>query len=124
MRKHALKLAAGLLLFAGLAYGQMITERYIPIGESPGVSGKLSTIGVISNVDSGARTVTVDGASGSRTYRVDDKTYIWLDRSGWRLTNLVGSYRDCSVGQRVEIMHRRDDENAAYWIKVQARERR
>ncbi len=124
MSKVALKLAAGLLLFAGLANAQMITERFIPIGESPGVSGKLSTIGVISAVDDLARTVTVDGEGGARTYKVDDYTYIWLDRSDWKLTNIKGSYRDCAIGQRVEIMHRRDDAGAAYWIKVESREAR
>jgi hypothetical protein len=51
---------------------------------------------------------------------VTDKTRIWLDRSSWALTNLDGSFRDCVVGQRVEVMYLHDSESTAAWIKVEA----
>ena len=126
MTKNLLALAAGLLLLCSTAVdAQMMTERYIPIGQSPGVSGKSSTIGTITEVDHDARTVTVRREEGgTRTYKVTDDTHIWVDRSDWKLTNLGGTYRDCVVGQRVEIMHRYGDESTAYWIKVEARDKR
>lgn len=124
MTKNALNLAVGLLLFCSTAvFAQLITERYIPIGESPGVSGKSSTIGTITEVNQGNRTVTVRGDTGTRTYKVTDKTYVWLDRSDWKMSNLNGSYRDCAVGRRVEIKHTVNDESAADWIKVEARDK-
>lgn len=125
MTNNAAKLAVVLLTFCSTAaVGQFMTERFVPIGQSPGISGKYSTIGTITEVDTGARTVTVSGEGGERTYEVTDETHIWLDRSDWKLTNLDGSYRDCAVGQRVEIMHRRDDQSVADWIKVETREKR
>ena len=125
MTNNALKLAIGLLLFCSTAaIGQFMTERFVPIGQSPGISGEYSTIGNITEVDSGDRTVTVRGEDGERTYKITDATHIWIDRSDWKLTNLDGTYRDCAVGQRVEIMHRRGDESVADWIKVEAREKR
>lgn len=125
MINKLLALAAVLLLICSTAVdAQMMTERYIPIGQSPGVSGKSSTIGTITEVDHDARTVTVSGDDGARTYKVADNTYIWLDRSDWKMTNLNGTYRDCVVGQRVEILHRRDDESTARWIKIEARDKR
>ncbi len=38
------------LLLAGTAHAQQATEIYIPIGKSPGLSGKTTVIGTIENV--------------------------------------------------------------------------
>lgn len=116
--------ALAALLAATAAVGQMMTERYVPIGESPGVSGKLSTIGTIVEVDREDHTMTVDGERGRRTYRIMDTTHIWLDRSSWQLTNVTGSYRDCVEGRRVEVLRRQDDEAVADWVKIESRDTR
>lgn len=99
---------------------QMTTERFIPIGQSPGLSGRYTWLGDIVSVDQTAGTFTVRNAEGSdRTIRVTDSTRIWVDRSASRQTNTVGGISDLVVGRRTEIKYidyqRRE---VADWIKV------
>lgn len=101
--------------------GQQSTEQYIPIGSSPGVSGEYSYLGEIVEVDMVNRMLTVEDADGRHTLRLTDATRIWLDRSRRNRSNLEGSYADCEVGRRVEIMHTHDDPTIAAWIKIEAR---
>jgi len=115
-------LAAGLIVLCSAAAAQQSTERYVPIGKSPGVSGAQSIIGEITAVDNAARTMTVKGDDGERTFRMTGDTRIWLDRSRWRRTNLVGTFYDCSVGHDAEVMYAKDDMTTALWVKVAARE--
>ena len=108
-----------LLLAAGpAAFSQQSTERFIPIGASPGISGRYSYVGKIVDITD-RRTVTVEETGGERhAITITADTQIWLDRSRRRLTNTVGDYSDCQVGRRVEIMYRRDDPSIAVWIKL------
>ena len=99
---------------------QQTTERFIPIGASPGVSGEYSYIGEIVAVDTGSRTLTVEDESGRHMMTVTADTRIWLDRSQRRRATLDGDLADCEVGRRVEIMHTHDDPAVAEWIKVEA----
>jgi hypothetical protein len=109
-----------IMCWAPVANGQEMTERYIPVGQSPGISGVYSYIGEIQTVDLENRTVTVQGPEGARTIRVTDETRIWLDRSQQRLTNLVGGMEDLQPGRRVEIKYvDYETKDAAYWIKVE-----
>ncbi len=122
LRRARLPMFAALLL-GGLpiAGAQQTTERYIPIGASPGVSGEYSYIGEIVAVDMSNRTLTVEDESGRHTITLTAETRIWLDRSQRRRTALEGNYEDCEVGRRVEVMHRHDDPMVAEWIKVETR---
>jgi len=115
-------LAAGLVVLCGAAAAQQSAERYVPIGKSPGVSGSQSVIGEITAVDSAAHTMTVKGDDGEHTFKMTADTRIWLDRSSWRQTSLVGTYYDCSVGRDAEVMYAKDDMTVALWVKVAARE--
>lgn len=110
-----------LLLSAGpVAFSQQSTERYIPIGASPGISGKYSYQGKIVGIGED-RTVTIEETGGERhTVTIRDDTAIWLDRTRRRLENVVGTYADCQVGRRAEIMYRHDDPGIAAWIKLAA----
>ncbi|MDH3317785.1 MAG: hypothetical protein OER43_18725 [Gammaproteobacteria bacterium] len=112
-------MALGAATSAGVA--QQTTERFIPIGESPGKSNRTSYIGRIVAVDAGGRTVTVqdDGGTG-HTLQVTNSTRIWLDRSALGLSNEVGSYADCQVGRRAEVSYTLVAEGVADWIKVAA----
>ena len=92
------------------AHGQQTTERYIPVGQSPGVSGVYSDIGQIESVDASNRTVTVSAPEGARTITVTEETSIWLDRSELRLTNETGSMADLRPG-RSEVCRRRHEGN-------------
>jgi hypothetical protein len=102
------------------AHGQKATEQFIPIGQSPGVSQKYTSIGEIADVDARAQTVTIADPAGRRTVRVTDKTRIWLDRTKLKQTNLSGSFADLQKGRRVEVKYedptRRD---VADWVKIE-----
>lgn len=102
------------------AYGQEATEIYIPLGQSPGLSGKSSLIGTLESVDAGKRMVTVSGPSGARTVALTERTFIWLDRSLQKLPNRNGAMTDLQQGRRVEIKLRKGEPKpVAEWIKVQ-----
>ncbi len=108
------------LMLALPATAQQTTERYIPIGQSPGISGQLSTIGTIDEFDAGGGILQVDGSDGRKTYRLTAQTRIWIDRSATRRASLVGNRDDLAAGRLVEVMHRRDDPQLADWIKLEA----
>lgn len=99
---------------------QELTERYIPIGRSPGVSGVTSVIGEIESVDPQSLDVTVRSQAGVAVqFRVMEDTRIWIDRSSQRLTNVPGTFEDCQVGNTIEVefidSERRE---VADWVKV------
>jgi len=105
---------------ASHAHGQKQTERYIPVGQSPGVSGKLTHVGVIEAADAGARTITVARDGERRPVRVTGATRIWLDRSRVKRTTLDGTFADLQRGRRVEVMPAGPAPGAeAAWIKVE-----
>jgi hypothetical protein len=102
------------------AHGQKATERYIPLGQSPGVSQKVTSVGEIANVDEPTRTVTIVERSGRRAVRITDKTRIWLDRTKLKQTNLTGSFADLQKGRRVEVKYEDPERRqVADWVKVE-----
>jgi hypothetical protein len=111
---------AALLANFSFAHGQKQTERYIPVGQSPGVSGKSTWIGTIEATDPKARTITLAQGERRHTVAVNERTRIWLDRSRLKLTALNGSYGDLRPGRRVEVKYG-DATGAgiAEWIKVE-----
>lgn len=116
-------LGIGLILGAGGpdAHGQQATEIYIPIGRSPGLSGKITFIGRIETVSPGDRSFSVIGPSGTASAVVTSRTKIWLDRSELRLSNTTGAFADLRTGLTVEIKYEgseRKSQGAAEWIKV------
>jgi hypothetical protein len=102
------------------ASGQQATEMFIPIGQSPGLSGKESVIGTLESVDQGKGMVTITSPSGTQTVRFTDRTLIWLDRSLQKQPNQNGAIADLQQGRKVEIKLRKGEPKAvAEWIKVQ-----
>jgi hypothetical protein len=118
------RIATMLLLVAlavtSVAHAQQTTEQYIPIGQSPGISGKYSYIGDIVSVDLDANTITVRGERGTKTVSVLPTTRIWLDRTKAKSSNVAASYSDCEVGRKVEVMYDLDADEVADWIKIEA----
>jgi len=107
---------------ASSAHGQKATEMYIPLGQSPGASGKHTVIGKIEALDLQNRTVTIAGSSGRHTATITSRTKIWLDRSTLKLTNQKGTSSDLQVGRTVEVKYedpKQMGKGAAEWIKVQ-----
>ena len=112
-------LAIGLVSF-GVA-GQQATERYIPIGKSPGISREYSYVGKIVSVDRDTMTLVVEDDRGRHTFKVTEATQVWRDRSKRRRPALAGTYSDCRVGRQVELMYTKDDKKVARWIKIEER---
>jgi hypothetical protein len=107
-------------MFVALAFGQQVTERFIPIGQSPGVSSKMSIMGTVESVDAAKRTLMVTGQAGAQTWQITDKTQIWTDRSAKKEQNQTGTLGDLQKGRKVEIKPGQGDAKAtAVWIKVQ-----
>ncbi len=101
-------------------HAQKETERYIPLGQSPGVSQKYTSIGEIAEVDPATRTVTVAEQAGRRTVKITEKTRIWLDRTKLRQANLSGSFTDLQKGRRVEVKYEDPERRqVADWVKVE-----
>jgi hypothetical protein len=116
----------GILLLSGTpsAHGQKATEIFIPIGQSPGLSNKISIIGTIEAVDARAQTIVVAGPSGSWSATITDRTKIWLDKSKLRLSNQEGTLTDLRKGLLAEVKYEEAGvrKGPADWIKVQITE--
>ncbi|NIR49418.1 hypothetical protein GWO43_13005 [candidate division KSB1 bacterium] len=119
MRKYTGLFAIVLFLIGSQAYAQKATERFIPIGESPGLSGKHTVIGTVDEVNKQTQTITVSDSSGSFTAKITDETRIWLDRSHLKLTNKMGAFTDIQMGRLIEVKSVGEErEGIAEWIKV------
>ncbi len=122
MRTLLIGLAATIALLCANshAHGQKATERYIPLGQSPGVSQKYTSIGEIAAADARAGTVTIVESGGPRTVKVTGETRIWLDRTKLKQTNLTGGFADLRAGRRAEVKYRDPAQRQiADWIKVE-----
>lgn len=114
-----------LLAVLGAAPAQRATELYMPIGESPGLSGSVTVIGTIASVDEASRTITIASDSERRTAEITEKTHIWIDRSEAKKTNEYGSFSDLTEGARVEVLYvgrEKRESGPAEWVKVEKSE--
>lgn len=99
-------------------YSQQMTEIYIPLGQSPGVSDD-ALIGEIVDVNSEAHTLKIRGPSGLQTVEVTKGTWVYLDRSRLKLANLYGDYGDFATGQTVEVKFQDPARRqVADWVKI------
>jgi len=124
-RQMARSWAVGIALLALCAgtpaHGQMATERYIPIGKSPGVSQKVTSVGTIDSLSVRQRTITITEPTVRRTVAITARTRIWVDRSRLKLPNLAGRFDDLQRGRRVEVKYLDPDTRLlAEWVKVEA----
>lgn len=124
MRKlrAAVALVAALLAGASAADAQRATERFIPLGQSPGVSGKLTVIGTIVAVDAEQRRFYLAGPTDRGSVTLLDSTSIWIDRHELGLGAATGSFEDCQEGRAAEVKYADPDtRQVAEWIKLRAR---
>ena len=124
-----LRKSLGLLLVMFLVLGvlkaeaQKATELFIPIGESPGISGLYSKIGTISTISEEGQTfVIADSAEQAHNVIVADSSNIWLDCTEIKQKNVSGSFAHIKVGALVEVKYFRAEDssytNVAEWIKI------
>ena len=123
MTRYGIAIGVVLALLAGPLLAQKLTEQFIPIGQSPGLSGAHTKIGNIDSFSVQEETMTMSNASGSYSVQVAEDTHIWLDRSKLRATNEMGSLSDLQAGRRIEVKYKGNDPaSAAEWIKVEVTE--
>ncbi len=110
-----------LVSVASAAHAQKATEMFIPIGKSPGLSGKHTSIGTVEAVDARAETITLAVDGGTRVIHCTKTTKFWLDRSPLRRSNGVGALEDCLAGTRIEIKYVDSDRSdaVAEWVKIE-----
>lgn len=123
MRKHGTFVIVVLVAVLGASLGraQKSTEMFIPIGKSPGLSGKHTSIGKVAAVDAGADAITLRVDRDTRVIHCSSDTKFWVDRSKLRLPNQVGSLADCRVGRRIEVKYVGNNESGAVaeWVKIE-----
>jgi hypothetical protein len=109
-----------LLAVPVIGFAQKTTELYIPIGQSPGLSGKHTLIGKIVQVSAPNNTLTMADASGTYSVSMAPGSRIYLDRSKAGLPNSEGALTDCKAGDSVEVKFVDNARSKpAEWIKVQ-----
>ena len=97
------------------------TERFIPIGQSPGVSRVQTEIGKIEGVDPRRQSVTISTSSGILVIGIRHDSKIWVDRSKSKQTSLVGSFADLKSGSTIEVKFADPARKQfADWVKVEA----
>ncbi len=103
------------------AYTQATTEIYIPIGQSPGVSGKYSIIGKIEAINLNDSTVTIIQDAGSKVnVKITPGCTIYLDKNKLKMSNKKGYCANIKPGMRTEAKYKDNKPgNKLEWIKVQ-----
>lgn len=119
-RRLFARCALALLAAPLIARAQKATEQFIPIGQSPGLSGRATVIGTVEAVDAAARTMTVNAGATSYRCALTDRTRIWIDRSAQRLSATTGRLADLQKGRRVEVKFTDATRKTAEWVKVEA----
>lgn len=108
-----------LLTVASPGFAQKTTELFIPLGQSPGLSGKHTLVGKIDLTNALNNTLTVTDAAGTYSVPVAPGTRIYLDKSQAGMPNTQGTLADCRPGDTIEVKF---VDNArtqpAEWIKV------
>ena len=120
---HHLALGALLAVGASSAPAQKSNEIHIPIGQSPGLSGKVTVIARIQTLNPVERSLTLMNAEGATiAVRTNSQTKIWLDRSQQKLPNRKVEFTDLRANMRVEVKYRDNDRQTAVaeWIKAEA----
>ncbi len=113
-------LLAACLLALPVAYAQKAAEQFIPLGQSPGLSGEQTFIGRIDVLNGLGGSVTLSNETAATgPVKIAPTTRIWLDRSRLRLGNVSGSIADLLPGRRAEIKFADANRREAEWIKVE-----
>ncbi len=111
-----------LVLVFGISetYAQKATEIFIPVGQSPGVSGIYSMVAKIDVVKSEDRTINMSNSSGSYTVKIMEQTQIWLDRSKLKMKNKVGNFSDLKNDLTIEVRYKdKEHKGEVEWVKIQ-----
>ena len=120
--KHLIAFVVTLIFLFGISetYAQKATEIFIPVGQSPGVSGIYSIVAKIDVVKSEAKTINMSNSSGSYTVKIMEQTQIWLDRGKLKMANKVGSFSDLKSNLTIEVRYKdKEHKGEVIWVKIQ-----
>lgn len=99
---------------------QRATEVYIPLGKSPGLSGKYCTMGKVETVNAATAVMTIKQGTEMKTCKITAGTEIYLDNSKRKLPNKKGSVADIKQGLMVEVKYKDNKPDGLIeWVKVQ-----
>jgi hypothetical protein len=101
------------------AFAQKQTEVYIPIGQSPGISGIHSVTDTIGSINTEGSLILLVLKNSSDTIKVDSTTSIYLDNSAGNVPNKQGQLAHLKTGMLIEVKYKENDPgNVAEWIKI------
>ena len=118
---HGMAITFLLIIISGEAKSQKTTEVYIPIGESPGVSGKMTIIGKVEQIRNKDHSITVSLSDNSKLMcKMDKDTPVYLDKSTLKQSNTSGDWGYIKPGMLIEAKYKdRTKTGPIEWIKVQ-----
>lgn len=109
-----------LFAFAFCLHAQKETEVYIPLGKSPGVSGKYSMICKVETVRTVDSIMTIKQEAGVMNLKLTGQTKVYLDKSKLNQQNKKGTLADIKPGMTMEVKYVDNKSgNPVDWIKVQ-----
>jgi hypothetical protein len=104
------------------SYGAGV-EQFIPIGKSPGVSGRFSVIGKITALvgpgPGEMGLIAVNDQGVVRWFRIAEDTPIYIDRSKVKQHNTIGTFTDLKLSLVVEVYPDPRKPGIAKWIKLE-----
>jgi hypothetical protein len=105
--------------FSICLHAQKETEVFIPIGKSPGVSGKYSMICTVQTIQMNDSIMTIKQDSGNMNLMITEQTKVYLDKSRLKLQNKKGTVADIKPGMTMEVKYIDNKPgNPIDWIKV------
>ena len=121
--KKNIKIILATITFAWIysfSHAQKSTEVYIPVGKSPGISGKYSMIGRVEAINLTDSTITIAGETGSHTMKCANDTKIWVDKTIIKQINKSAYLDDIKIGAIIESKYKGNKSDATLeWIKIQ-----
>jgi len=100
-------------------HAQKETEVFIPIGKSPGVSGKYSMICTVQAIKVSDSIMAIKQESGDMNLKITEQTKVYLDKSKLKLQNKKGTVADIKPGITMEVKYVDNKPgNPVDWIKV------
>ena len=110
-------------ILCGISYhvqAQRATEVYIPVGKSPGLSGRYCAMGRVETVNTANGTMNIKQGAEMKTCRITAGTEIYLDNSKRKLPNKKGAFSDIKQGLMVEVKYKNNKPDGLIeWVKVQ-----
>ena len=105
--------------FTFCLHAQKETEVFIPIGKSPGVSGKYSMLCKVETARTTDSILTIKQEAGVMNLKLTEQTKVYLDKSKLKLQNKKGTLADIKPGMTMEVKYVDNKPgNPVDWIKL------